>query len=88
MYYIKKIKTSEQSTLYRTAAHLDVIQPVCGLDVGQPFTVVNRWKHNLPKLSQTVNKQNSHQLQTDTSMYSSSNIELVNPILVVQADLQ
>lgn len=65
-----------------------MIQPVCGLDVGQPFTVVNRWKHNLPKLSQTVNKQNSHQLQTDTSMYSSFNIELVNPILVVQADLQ
>lgn len=65
-----------------------MIQPVCGLDVGQPFTVVYCWKHNLTKLSQTVNKHSSHQLQTDTSMYSSSNIELVNPILVVQADLQ
>lgn len=62
------MKTSEHSILYRTAAHLDVIQPVCGLNVGQPFTVIYRWKHNLTKLSQTVNKQNSHQLQTDTSM--------------------
>lgn len=65
---MKKMRTSEQSILYGRAAYLDVIQPVCGLDVGQPFTVVYCWKHNLTKLSQTVNKHKSHQLQTDMSM--------------------